>query len=110
MTKYKAHKQPHRDSFKRHPEQEANRSYGMYNHEPRYFAKPTPGTDNKESLAESVDIPDVTIKGGCYENALDIVLTCDAPDAVIRYTIDGTEPTLVNGVEFVYPGLIYDLY
>jgi len=90
-----------------YPEQREDISYGSYDDEPRYFAEPTPGTANKDSVAGFVDTPSVSIKGGCYENAIDIILSCDTPDAVIRYTTDGTVPSLANGTAYGDLDLVY---
>jgi len=84
-----------------YPEQEEDISYGYYYDETRYFSEPTPGTDNiKSSFEEFVEKPDVSIKGGCYENAVDVTLSCDTEGAFIRYTTDGTVPSLTNGMEY----------
>jgi len=89
-----------------YPEQEEDISYGYYYDETRYFSAPTPGTDNvKSSFEEFVKKPDVNTKGGCYENAFDLTMSCGTPDAFIRYTTDGTVPSLINGTE--YTGLIH---
>lgn len=38
--------------------------------------------------------PAFNIKGGSYETAQNIILTCSTADAAIRYTLDGSEPTV----------------
>ena len=89
-----------------YPDQEENISYGYYYGETRYFSEPTPGTDNvKSSFEEFVEKPDVNIKGGCYENAVDVTMSCGTAGAFICYTTDGTVPSLVNGSD--YTGLIH---
>ncbi|MFC1763900.1 CotH kinase family protein [Planctomycetota bacterium] len=90
-----------------YPEQRGNVSYGIYNDKPQYFAQPTPGTANTDSVAGFVDKPKVSIKGGCYEKALTVTLHCDTPDVVVRYTVDGTVPSLVNGISYADLDPIY---
>ena len=34
---------------------------------------------------------------GFYDDAFDLQIFCDTPDAVIRYTLDGSEPTEQRG-------------
>lgn len=87
-----------------YPEQAEDISYGYYYDEMRYFSVPTPGKDNiKSPFEEVVEKPDVNIKGGCYETAFDVTLSCGTPDAFIRYTTDGTVPSLTNGMEYTSP-------
>ncbi|MCD6392006.1 MAG: lamin tail domain-containing protein, partial [Planctomycetes bacterium] len=87
-----------------YPEQEEDISYGYYYGQTRYFSEPTPGTDNvKSAFEEFVAKPDVSIKGGCYENAFDVTLSCDTEGAFIRYTTDGTSPSLTNGMDYAGP-------
>lgn len=87
-----------------YPVQEAGISYGCYYDELRYFSIPTPGANNAGSpFEEFVEKPEVNIKGGCYVNAVDVAMTCDTPGAFIRYTTDGTVPTLANGLAYTAP-------
>jgi len=87
-----------------YPDQEDDISYGYYYDETRYFSEPTPGTDNVKSSFEGfVEKPDVNVKGGCYVNGFDLTMSCGTPDAFIRYTTDGTVPSLVNGMLYTGP-------
>jgi hypothetical protein len=87
-----------------YPPQAENISYGCYYGETRYFSTPTPAADNTRSpFEEFVEKPDVNIKGGCYESAVDLTMSCATSDAFIRYTTDGSVPTLANGLEYAGP-------
>ncbi|MBM4104619.1 MAG: hypothetical protein FJ263_11360, partial [Planctomycetes bacterium] len=87
-----------------YPEQETDISYGYYYDEERYFSVPTPGADNnKGSFEEVTEKPDVNFKGGCYINAFNLTMSCTTPGAFIRYTTDGTVPSLINGLEYTAP-------
>lgn len=87
-----------------YPAQKKNISYGYYYDEVRYFSVPTPGADNVGSpFEEVVKRPDVDIKGGCYIDAVNVALSCGTDGAFIRYTTNGTVPSLTNGVQYTGP-------
>lgn len=87
-----------------YPAQETDISYGHYYEEERYFSVPTPGADNTQGSFEEVAAkPDVNFKGGCYVDAVDVTLNCGTPGAFIRYTTDGTVPSLINGADYTGP-------
>ena len=86
-----------------YPKQKENISYGYFYNQMQYFSFPTPGADNRDSAAGFTDKPEVSIKGGCYVDAFDLVLSCDTPDSFIRYTTDGTVPSLVSGQSYSAP-------
>gem|GEM_PF-1571494 len=44
-------------------------------------------------IAPRVSQPKVEPPEGYYPDSLDVVITCDTPNAIIRYTTDGCEPT-----------------
>ncbi|MCA9437709.1 MAG: CotH kinase family protein, partial [Candidatus Omnitrophica bacterium] len=67
---------------------------------------PTPGAANSAGIGPFLGVvarPDVSVKGGCYVDAVDVILTCETAGAVIRYTTDGTVPSLVNGTDYSSP-------
>ncbi|GAG11791.1 unnamed protein product, partial [marine sediment metagenome] len=73
------------------PPQTADISYGIIGPgELRYFSIPTPGAPNSESMCES---PQFSRRGGTFTAAFFMELTVESPDAVIRYTLDGSPPT-----------------
>ncbi|MBI3417012.1 MAG: CotH kinase family protein [Verrucomicrobia bacterium] len=47
----------------------------------------------QKALPARVAPPKFSIRGGVYTNNLSVKLEADSPSAVIRYTLDGTEPT-----------------
>ena len=88
-----------------YPRQYPNYSYGrdssgMMN----FHANPTPGELNSgEAFVSKVDAPDFHKKGGFYDSAIAVALTSQTPGAIVRYTTDGTEPTLGNGNDYTLP-------
>lgn len=60
-----------------------------------YFSDATPGTSNNTSQAYTngiAKLPDFDRKGGFYESAVELVISSEENNAVIRYTTDGSEP------------------
>jgi len=90
------------------PVQSPFHSYGRYGAggEYRYFDTPTPGGPNTagQSFTGFVADPAVNVNSGFYEQSFFLVLSCDTPDAVIRYTTDGREP--VSPASPIYTGPI----
>ena len=59
-----------------------------------FFASPTPGAANTTpGYPEITSLPFVSVPAGMYTSAVTVAVTSSAPDAVIRYTLDGSEPT-----------------
>ncbi len=77
-------------------EQIADVSYGRYpdgNTSFEIFSTPTPGTANVSgSLAGKADPPVFSIPGGFYTGLQTVEISSDMENAVIRYTIDCSEP------------------
>lgn len=63
-----------------------------------FFSAPTPGTANGTGSAGVAGQPQFSIPGGVYTNTLSLQLTTDSPSAVIRYTLNGAEPTSTSTV------------
>ncbi len=87
------------------PEQRPDYSYGLT---PgggwAYFALSTPGVANGESLVTGLTPqPQVNAQRGLYDHPFTLVASCSAKDAEIRYTIDGSTPTEMNGFTFTDP-------
>ncbi|MBI9017808.1 MAG: lamin tail domain-containing protein [Phycisphaerae bacterium] len=87
-----------------YPGQEENISYGIYYEDFRYFAEPTPGKANLNSIIGFTQKPDMNFKGGCYADAVNLEITCQDPESFIIYTTDRSAPSLTNGI--VYSGSI----
>ncbi|MBE0537230.1 MAG: lamin tail domain-containing protein [Phycisphaerae bacterium] len=83
------------------PPQQADISYGMWHGAYRYFALPTPGAANQQAFLGFTDKPSHSHKRGFYDEPFELWISCETPGAVIRYTLDGSEPGEQNG-------LIYD--
>jgi hypothetical protein len=79
------------------PPQRTDISYGLQNGELRYFASPTPGRANGQGSPGLVDKTWHSHERGFYDDAFDLQIFCDTPGAVIRYTLDGSEPTEQRG-------------
>ncbi len=70
-----------------------------------YHSMPSPGTANAgDEFIDVVKSPKFSVSRGFYSEAVDLELTTATEDAEIRFTMDGSEPTLWNGE--VYNGVI----
>jgi hypothetical protein len=85
------------------PEQVKNISYGILYGDEYYFALPTPGMPNRQQFLGFVDAPDFSHERGFYQTSFTLNLTSKTSGAVIRYTTDGTDPTLSNGMTYTAP-------
>jgi len=57
------------------------------------FGIPTPGAANASEVHLRAPAPVFSLDGGFFTTEQELVLTGPTPDAVIRYTLDGYEPT-----------------
>lgn len=72
-----------------------------------YLTSATPGQPNSaEALAGPVAPVAFSHLRGFYERPFAVSLTTATPDAMIRYTLDGTEPTETDGQMYQEPILI----
>ena len=77
------------------PEQTTDISYGRdpeTNGQRRFFAIPTPGARNDGAYLGQVDAPKFSHKRGFYDAPFYLTLATETKDAIIYYTLDGTEP------------------
>ena len=51
-----------------------------------------------EYTIDMVDIPAITPVGGRYQDSVEVTMSCATADAVIRYTLDGSDPTESSAV------------
>ncbi|RFC50247.1 MAG: CotH protein/Chitobiase/beta-hexosaminidase C-terminal domain-containing protein/Lamin Tail Domain [Verrucomicrobia bacterium] len=65
--------------------------------QPRYYAVPTPGLPNATPFAGLVADTEFTADRGFYTNPFQVTMTSGTAGAVIRYTLDGSEPTAGSG-------------
>ncbi|MBX3010386.1 MAG: lamin tail domain-containing protein [Caldilineaceae bacterium] len=93
-----------------YPAQLRNVSYGRLastNQEVVYgfFDQPTPGTANSTTPLWQGAVEPVTfsLPHGFYAAPITIALATKTRDAVIRYTLDGSEPTLATGLLYTTP-------
>jgi len=82
------------------PPQETDISYGMWQGLCRYFALPTPGQRNEQPFLGLTGKTVHSHERGFYDQPFELEMFCDTPDAVIHYTLDGSEP--VEGSRRVY--------
>lgn len=88
------------------PEQRNDYSYGLdqTTNAWRYFPTPTPGVANGTSAMISVlPTPHFSVARGFFDAPFNLLLTTPIPGATIRYTTDGSAPTLANGQTFSAP-------
>lgn len=95
------------DEYFEYPAQETDVSYGIFGTEVPldvgYLDRPTPASTNADAgytgfVGDTSFHPD----RGFYEDPIVVTIEAGQPDAVIRYTTDGSEPTPTNGID--YPG------
>lgn len=87
-----------------YPSQRSGSSYGRVNDQWKYLATPTPGFANGDTGHDGfTQVPDFSLETGFYDGAQTITLTVETEGATIRYTTDGSEPTLDNGTTYSGP-------
>ncbi len=91
-----------------YPKQREGMSYGLDDAGTYlFFPAPTLGTANGDDGVCYVADTKFSVNRGFYNEPIEVEITCATPDAVIRYTTDGNEPsagTLFGGAT----GAIYD--
>ena len=88
-----------------YPEQRNDYSYGLNPaSEWRYYSVPSPGGPNGDSLIFAALAPvHFSVERGFFNSPFTLLLTHPDPDALLRYTTDGSEPTRSNGFDFADP-------
>lgn len=82
-----------------YPEQMPDISYGLNDNEAEsFFDTPTPGEANFGGVAGFVEPVLFSLDHGFYTVAQSVVLSTTTPSATIRYTLDGSTPSVSNGV------------
>lgn len=88
------------------PEQRNDYSYGLdqTTNAWRYFQTPTPGDANGSSPVASVlPMPHFSVERGLFAAPFNLLLTTPVPGVTIRYTTDGSAPTMANGLTYAAP-------
>ncbi|MBN2512793.1 MAG: lamin tail domain-containing protein [Sedimentisphaerales bacterium] len=87
------------------PAQKTNYSYGLelQTLETGYFETPTPEATNGFSSDGFVADTQFSQHRGFYTTSFDVAVTTETPNAVIRYTTDGSMPTETNGIDYTGP-------
>ncbi|MGC3959328.1 MAG: lamin tail domain-containing protein [Verrucomicrobiota bacterium] len=91
------------------PAQRANVSYGLTPTNlavQKFFAVLTPGTTNSTSFFAQAAIPQFMPERGFFTTNFSVTLTSTSPTAVIRYTLNGDQPTATSGIVYTNPIVI----
>ncbi|MBT5708493.1 MAG: hypothetical protein HOI66_19425 [Verrucomicrobia bacterium] len=68
-----------------------------------FLLHPTPGHANSEPLIGDVATIKFSQERGFFDEAFELSLSCRTEDASIRYTLDGSRPSLENGLLYTGP-------
>lgn len=69
-----------------------------------FLVQATPGESNTGAIEDlrpyfaQVSLPEFSVESGFFSEGFELTLSCDDPNAIIRYTLDGSEPTLDSPV------------
>ncbi|MHC4462789.1 MAG: chitobiase/beta-hexosaminidase C-terminal domain-containing protein, partial [Planctomycetota bacterium] len=81
-------------------------SYGIKDNDPNqesYFGTPTPEAQNTDAKLGLVADTEFSRDRGFYDEPFSVAITTETEGATIRYTLDGTEPTMSNGLTYNGP-------
>ncbi len=70
---------------------------------PQYFALPTPGSFNSSGVTDIVSNVWISHEHGFYNSDFQVTLSTETLGAEIRYTTDGSTPTITNGTVYTSP-------
>ena len=85
------------------PSLEATLTNGVTVLQERYYSEPTPGTYNSTSFEGAVADTKFSVDRGFYSSSFSVAITCGTAGSSIRYTLDGSTPTPVNGTLYTGP-------
>lgn len=68
-----------------------------------FLATPTPGSPNQDAYSGVVADTKFSHNRDFYESPFEVTITTETPDAVIHYTLDGSEPTESRGARYENP-------
>jgi len=88
-----------------YPEQRTDVSYGLSSGGAwAYYAEPTPGRPNSGPTLEGLTPePQFSVPHGVFQDPFDLELSCADTNAVIRFTTDGSAPTMSHGARYEGP-------
>jgi len=69
----------------------------------RYFQPPTPGTNNAAGFSGLVADTKFSVNRGFHDTPFSLSITCATAGAEIRWTTNGSPPSLTNGLVFTAP-------
>ncbi len=82
------------------PAQQTDISYGLQADLLCYFLAPTPGKANGQGVLGLTAQTQHSPERGFYDEPFDLWILCETPDATIRYTLDGSEPSEQYGIVY----------
>lgn len=92
------------DSVDDFPRLDADLAYGRDDQDRFAFLQsPTPEGPNSAPYLGEVSDTEFSVNRGFYSQSFDVVISTATPDAEIRYTTDGSEPSLENGSLYTGP-------
>lgn len=86
-----------------YPPQEQDHSYGVTGGVAGYYAVPTPNAPNGTRFDGVVADTVFSVRRGIFNTPQTVVIACATPGAVIRYTMDGSDPTASTGTLYSAP-------
>ncbi len=86
-----------------YPAQISDIGYGIDESNSIRFISPTPGASNGTGFDGKVEDTKFSIDRGFFDSPRSIAITTATPGAEIRYTTDGSEPTVGNGTIYSAP-------
>jgi hypothetical protein len=92
-------------AFESYPRQRLGYSYGLAvnGEETVFFKTPTPGDANGDGVSGFVADTKFSVDRGLYTNSFLLEITTATEDATIRYTTDGSVPTIFSGKTYDEP-------
>ena len=86
-----------------YPKQEKNISFGLLYDNLNYFPTPTPANENKYGYFSELPKPKFSHKRGFYDTDVELEISSEIKDALIRYTLDGSAPSTFYGYIYTQP-------
>jgi hypothetical protein len=85
------------------PLQRPNISYGLNGANAVYMVTPTPGATNNMGVSEMVGDTRFSVDRGFHDAPFQLIISTNTPGAEIRYTTNGTAPSLTTGTVYTGP-------